>query len=215
MTMLEKLKEQLYELHLELPKNNLVKWTGGNVSARDSATGFVVIKPSGLRYEALRPEHMVILDLDGKRVEGDLKPSSDTASHLYIYRHRPDINGIVHTHSPYATAFAALGKPIPVYLTAMGDEFGGPVPCGGFALIGSEAIGQVVLESIGDSPAVLLKNHGVFTVGPSAEAAVKAAVMVEDVAHTVWIALQMGQPDEITPENVAKLHHRYTHEYGQ
>ena len=213
--MLEKLKEQLYELHLELPKNNLVKWTGGNVSARDSATGFVVIKPSGLRYEALRPEHMVILDLDGKRVEGDLKPSSDTASHLYIYRHRPDINGIVHTHSPYATAFAALGKPIPVYLTAMGDEFGGPVPCGGFALIGSEAIGQVVLESIGDSPAVLLKNHGVFTVGPSAEAAVKAAVMVEDVAHTVWIALQMGQPDEITPENVAKLHHRYTHEYGQ
>jgi L-ribulose-5-phosphate 4-epimerase len=215
MTMLEKLKEQLYELHLELPKNNLVKWTGGNVSARDPLTGFVVIKPSGLRYEALRPEHMVILDLDGKRVEGDLKPSSDTASHLYIYRHRPDINGIVHTHSPYATAFAALGKPIPVYLTAMGDEFGGPVPCGGFALIGSEAIGQVVVDSIGDSPAVLLKNHGVFTVGPSAEAAVKAAVMVEDVAHTVWIALQMGQPDEITPENVAKLHHRYTHEYGQ
>jgi L-ribulose-5-phosphate 4-epimerase len=215
MIMLEKLKEQLYELHLELPKNNLVKWTGGNVSARDPATGFVVIKPSGLRYEALRAEHMVILDLDGKRVEGDLKPSSDTASHLYIYRHRPDINGIVHTHSPYATAFAALGKPIPVYLTAMGDEFGGPVPCGGFALIGNEAIGQVVVDSIGDSPAVLLKNHGVFTVGPSAEAAVKAAVMVEDVAHTVWIALQMGQPDEITPENVAKLHHRYTHEYGQ
>jgi L-ribulose-5-phosphate 4-epimerase len=192
-----------------------VKWTGGNVSARDPLTGFIVIKPSGLRYEALRPEHMVILDLDGKRVEGDLKPSSDTASHLYIYRHRPDVNGVVHTHSPYATAFAALGKPIPVYLTAMGDEFGGPIPCGGFALIGSEAIGQVVVESIGDSPAVLLKNHGVFTVGPSAEAAVKAAVMVEDVAHTVWIALQMGQPDEITPENVAKLHHRYTHEYGQ
>ena len=213
--MLEKLKEQLYELHLELPKNNLVKWTGGNVSVRDPATGFVVIKPSGLRYEALRPEHMVILDLDGKRVDGDLKPSSDTASHLYIYRHRQDINGIVHTHSPYATAFAALGKPIPVYLTAMGDEFGGPVPCGGFALIGSEAIGQVVVDFIGDSPAVLLKNHGVFTVGPSAEAAVKAAVMVEDVAHTVWIALQMGQPDEITPENVAKLHHRYTQEYGQ
>ena len=115
-----------------------------------------MIKPSGLRYEALRPEHMVILDLDGKRVDGDLKPSSDTASHLYIYRHRPDIDGIVHTHSPYATAFAALGKPIPVYLTAMGDEFGGPVPCGGFALIGSEAIGQVVVESIGDFPAVLL-----------------------------------------------------------
>src|SRR5271157_4458200 len=213
--MLETLRAQIWKLHLELPKNNLVSWTGGNVSGRDPETGYVVIKPSGVRYEDLRPEHLVVLDMEGRAIEGDLRPSSDTASHLYIYRHRPDICGIVHTHSPYATAFAALGKPIPVYLTAMGDEFGGPVPCGGFALIGSEAIGQVVVDSIGDSPAVLLKNHGVFTVGPSAESAVKAAVMVEDVAHTVWIALQMGQPDEITPENVAKLHHRYTHEYGQ
>jgi L-ribulose-5-phosphate 4-epimerase len=175
----------------------------------------VVIKPSGVKYEDLRPEHLVILDADGKIVEGGLKPSSDTASHLYIYRHRPDVNGAVHTHSPYATAFAALGRPIPVYLTAMGDEFGGPIPCGGFALIGGEQIGQVVVESIGSSPAVLLKNHGVFTIGKTAEAAVKAAVMVEDVARTVWLALQLGQPDEIPPEDVAKLHHRYTHVYGQ
>jgi L-ribulose-5-phosphate 4-epimerase len=213
--MLESLREELWRLHMELPKNALVTWTGGNVSARDPQTGYVAIKPSGVRYEDLRPEHMVILDLDGQPVEGDLKPSSDTASHLYIYRHRPDVNGVVHTHSPYATAFAAVGRPIPVYLTAMGDEFGGPIPCGGFALIGSEAIGKVALESIGDSRAVLLKNHGVFTVGPSAEAAVKAAVMVEDVAHTVWLALQLGQPDEISPEDVAKLHYRYTHVYGQ
>ena len=213
--MLEQLKEQICQLHLELPKNGLVKWTGGNVSARDAETGYVVIKPSGVRYEDLKAEHLVIVDLDGKRVEGDLKPSSDTASHLYIYRNRQDIHGIVHTHSPYATAFAALGKPIPVYLTAMADEFGGPIPCGGFALIGGEEIGQVVVESIGDSPAVLLKNHGVFTVGPTAEAAVKAAVMVEDVARTVWIALQVGQPDEISAADVARLHHRYTHEYGQ
>jgi len=213
--MLEALREQLYQLHLELPKNNLVTWTSGNVSARDPETGYVVIKPSGVHYAALRPEHMVVLSLDGKRLEGDLKPSSDTSSHLYIYRHRPDVSGIVHTHSPYATAFAALGKPIPVYLTAMADEFGGPIPCGGFALIGGEEIGKVVVDSIGDSPAVLLKNHGVFTMGSSAQAAVKAAVMVEDVAHTVWIALQMGQPDEITPENVAKLHRRYLQDYGQ
>jgi L-ribulose-5-phosphate 4-epimerase len=213
--MLETLREELWRLHMELPKNNLVTWTGGNISGRDPQTGYVAIKPSGVRYEDLRPEHMVILDLDGQQVEGDLKPSSDTASHLYIYRHRPDVNGVVHTHSPYATAFAAVGRPIPVYLTAHGDEFGGPIPCGGFALIGSEAIGKVVLESIGDSRAVLLKNHGVFTVGPNAEAAVKAAVMVEDVAHTVWLALQLGQPDEISPEDVAKLHHRYTHVYGQ
>lgn len=213
--MLEELREQVWQLHLELPRNGLVRWTGGNVSARDPETGYVVIKPSGVHYESLRPEHLVIVGLDGQRIEGDLKASSDTASHLYIYRHRPDVCGVVHTHSPYATAFAALGRPIPVYLTAIADEFGGPIPCGGFALIGGEEIGQVVVESIGDSPAVLLKNHGVFTVGPTAEAAVKAAVMVEDVARTVWIAVQMGQPDEIPAEDVAKLHHRYTHEYGQ
>ena len=213
--MLEALREELWRLHMELPKNGLVTWTGGNVSARDPQTGYVAIKPSGVRYEDLKPEHMVIVDLNGQCIEGDLKPSSDTASHLYIYRHRPDVNGVVHTHSPYATAFAALGRPIPVYLTAMADEFGGPIPCGGFALIGSEEIGRVTLEAIGDSRAVLLKNHGVFTIGPTAEAAVKAAVMVEDVAHTVWIALQLGQPDEIPPEDVAKLHYRYTHVYGQ
>lgn len=213
--MLELIREQLYRLHLELPKNNLVTWTGGNVSARDPATGLVAIKPSGVRYEALRPEHMVVVDLDGRIVEGDLKPSSDTASHLYIYRHRPDVGGIVHTHSPYATAFAALGRPIPCVLTAMADEFGGPIPCGGFALIGGEEIGKVVVESIGRSVACLLKNHGVFTIGPDAEAAVKAAVMTEDVARTVWLALQLGQPEEIAPEDVAKLHDRYIHVYGQ
>jgi L-ribulose-5-phosphate 4-epimerase len=145
---------------MELPKNNLVTWTGGNVSERDPETGYVVIKPSGIRYETLRPEHMVIVDLEGNRIEGDLNASSDTDSHLYVYRHRPDVNGVVHTHSPYATAFAAVGKPIPVYLTAQADEFGGPIPCGGFALIGGEAIGRIVVESIGDSMAVLLKQHG-------------------------------------------------------
>ena len=213
--MLESLREQIWKLHLELPKNGLVTWTGGNVSARDPGTDYVVIKPSGVRYEDLRPEHMVVVDMEGKVVEGKLKFSSDTASHLYIYRHRSDVNGVVHTHSAYATAFAALGKPIPVYLTAMADEFGGPIPCGGFALIGGEDIGQIVVESIGDSPAVLLKNHGVFTIGKTAEAAVKVAVMTEDVARTVWLALQIGQPDEIPPELVAKLHYRYTHVYGQ
>lgn len=213
--MLESIREEVWQLHLELPKNNLVTWTGGNASARDPETGYVVIKPSGVRYENLRPEHLVIVDLDGNYIEGDLKPSSDTASHLYIYRHRADVNGVVHTHSPYATAFAAVGRPIPVYLTAIADEFGGPIPCGGFALIGSEDIGRVVVESIGDSPAVLLDRHGVFTIGATPERAVKAAVMVEDVARTVWYALQIGQPQEISPEDVAKLHHRYTHVYGQ
>ncbi len=213
--MLEQLKEQLWKLHLELPKNGLVTWTGGNVSARDPETNLVAIKPSGVMYEDLRPEDHVVLDLEGNIVEGKLKPSSDTASHLYIYRNRPDVNGVVHTHSAYATAFAAVGKPIPVYLTAIADEFGGTIPCAGFALIGGEEIGQQVVEHIGSSPAVLLKNHGVFTVGKSAKAAVKAAVMVEDVAKAVWLALQLGQPDVIPAEDVAKLHHRYTNVYGQ
>lgn len=213
--MLEALCETLWELHLELPKNDLVKWTGGNVSARDPETGYVVIKPSGVRYEDMTPEDMVIVDLDGDVIEGDLKPSSDTLSHLYIYRHRPDVGGVVHTHSPYATAFAAVGKPIPVCLTAIADEFGGPIPCGGFALIGSEAIGKAVLASIGSSSAVLLRKHGVFTIGPDAEAAVKAAVMTEDVAKAVWLAMQIGEPEPIAEEDVTKLHDRYSNVYGQ
>jgi len=213
--MLEKIKQELVELHLELPKNNLVAWTGGNVSARDAETGLVVIKASGIRYEEMRPEHMVVVDLDGNSIEGGLKPSSDTASHLYIYKHRPDVGGVVHTHSAYATAFAAVNKPIPVVLTAIADEFGGPIPCGGFAIIGDESIGKVVIESIGKSPAVLLKNHGVFTIGKNAKSAVKAAIMTEDNARTVWLALQIGTPDEIPPEDVEKLHYRYTHVYGQ
>ena len=213
--MLEQLKEQVWKLHLELPKNELVKWTGGNVSARDPESGLVVIKPSGVLYDELRPEDHVVVNLEGEIVEGSLKPSSDTASHLYIYRNRPDVNGVVHTHSPYATAFAAVGRPIPVYLTAIADEFGGPIPCAGFALIGGEEIGRQVVEHIGTSAAVLLKNHGVFTIGPTVRDAVKAAVMVEDVARAVWLALQLGQPDEIPAEDVAKLHDRYMNVYGQ
>jgi len=156
-----------------------------------------------------------VVDLDGRVIEGEMKASSDTASHLYIYRHMPEVNGVVHTHSNYATAFAALGKPIPPVLTAIGDEFGGPVPCGGFALIGGEQIGKIVVETIGHSPACLLKNHGIFTVGPTGEKALKAAVMVEDVAKTVWIALQIGTPDKIAAEDIAKLYDRYTNIYGQ
>jgi L-ribulose-5-phosphate 4-epimerase len=212
---IESIRQELVKLHLELPKNNLVTWTSGNVSIRDKESGYVVIKPSGIMYEDLKAEDMVVLDLDGKVIEGGYKPSSDTASHLYIYRHRADVFGIVHTHSSYATAFAAIGKPIPVYLTAQADEFGGPIPCGAFALIGGEEIGRVVVESIGNSPAIILKNHGVFTVGPSGKAAVKAAIMVEDVARTIWLAKQLGEPDEIPADMVEKLHYRYTHDYGQ
>jgi L-ribulose-5-phosphate 4-epimerase len=213
--MLEILKEEVCRLNLELPANNLVVWTSGNVSIRDQKTGYVVIKPSGVMFKDLQPEQMVVVNLDGETIEGALKASSDTASHLYIYRYMPEVNGVVHTHSNYATAFAALGKPIPPVLTAIADEFGGPIPCGEFALIGGEEIGRIVVETIGESPAVLLKNHGVFTVGETGKAAVKAAVMTEDAAKTVWLALQLGTPEEISPEDISKLHHRYTTEYGQ
>ncbi len=213
--LLPKLREQVCQLNLELPKNNLVAWTSGNVSARDPETGWMVIKPSGIMFADLTPENMVVLDLDGQVLEGDLKPSSDTYSHLYIYRDRPDVNGVVHTHSRYATAFAALGRPIPVYLTAQADEFGMAIPCGGFALIGNEDIGRVVCETIGDCTAVLLKNHGVFTIGKNAKSAVKSAVMLEDIAATIWLALQLGVPAEIPAEDVKQLNWRYQNVYGQ
>ena len=213
--MLEKLKEELVQLLLELPKNNLVVWTGGNVSARDHETGLVVIKPSGVKYDELRPEIMVVVNLDGIVVEGKLKPSSDTFAHVYVYRHRSDVYGVVHTHSTFATAWAAAGKPIPPVLTAICDEFGGPIPVGAYAKIGGDDIGKEILRSIGTSPAILMKNHGVFTIGKTPEAAVKTAVMVEDVARTVFYALQLGQLDEIPADEIARAHRRYLDEYGQ
>ena len=213
--MLEDFRKELVHLHSELPRNNLVAWTSGNVSLRDPQTGFVVIKPSGIRYEDLTPESMVIVDLDGKVVEGNHKPSSDTFAHVYVYRHRSDVNGVVHTHSTFATAWAAVGRPIPAVLTAICDEFGGAIPVGAYAKIGGDEIGKEIIHSIGNSPAILMRNHGVFTIGKTAEAAVKAAVMVEDVARTVFYALQLGQPDEIPAEEVARAHQRYLNEYGQ
>ncbi|HTX93186.1 MAG TPA: L-ribulose-5-phosphate 4-epimerase [Anaerolineales bacterium] len=213
--MLDELRLEICRLHAELPRHNLVAWTSGNVSGRDPATGLVVIKPSGIRYENLAPENMVVVDLAGKVVEGKHKPSSDTFAHVYVYRQRPDVNGMVHTHSTFATAWAAAGKPIPPVLTAICDEFGGPIPVGAYAKIGGDEIGREIVRSIGESPAILMKNHGVFTVGKTPEAAVKAAVMVEDVARTVYYALQIGQPDEIPAEEVARAHRRYLEEYGQ
>lgn len=213
--MLEDLREEVCALHLELPRNGLVAWTSGNVSARAPGTDLVVIKPSGVMYRDLSPDKLVILDLDGKRIEGSLKPSSDAATHLYIYRQRPDVLGIVHTHSTYATAFAAAGKPIPPFLTAVCDEFGGPIPIGELAPIGGEEIGREVVRVIGGGKAVLMKSHGVFTVGKNAAAAVKAAVMVEDAARTLFAAYQLGGPIPIEPAMVARLYKRYTEEYGQ
>jgi len=211
------LREQVCALNRELPRHQLVAWTSGNVSARDPDSGLVVIKPSGVRFDDLTPASMVIVDTDGRSVEGDLSPSSDTASHCYIYRHMPAVNGVVHTHSRFATAFATLKRDIPCITTAMADEFGGPIPCGGFALIGGEQIGEIVVETLRGrrSPACLLQNHGVFATGPTAEKAVQAAVMTEDNAAIVWAALQLGTPLEIAQADIDRLNHRYQHIYGQ
>lgn len=215
--LLEALRREVCELHAELPRNNLVAWTSGNISARDPESGLVVIKPSGIKFPDLTPENMVVVDINGKIVEGDYKASSDTASHCYIYRAMPQVNGVVHTHSRYATAFAVLGREIPCVTTAMGDEFGGSIPCGGFALIGGEEIGQVVVETLkgSRSPSCLLQSHGVFATGGSAEAAVKAAIMTEDNAAIVWTALQIGTPLTIAQSDIDRLYDRYQNVYGQ
>lgn len=211
----EELRRTVCAMNLELPKWGLVTWTSGNVSGRDSDTGYVVIKPSGVRYENLTPQSMVVVDLEGQVIEGPLKPSVDTATHLYVYRHRSDVAGIVHTHSAYATSFAALGQSIPVYLTAMGDEFGTEIPIGNYCEIGGEHIGEEIVRVIGTSPAALIKSHGVFTIGPDPESAVKAAVMTEDVARTVHLALLRGQPSLIPADEVARLRRAYLSNYGQ
>ena len=215
--LLESLRQEVALLHGELPRNGLVTWTSGNVSGRDPVTGLVVIKPSGVRYEDLTPANMVVVDLDGKVMEGNLQPSTDCGSHLYIYRHRPEVNSVVHTHSPFATAFAAVGEGIPCVMTAIADEFGGPIPCGNYARIGNEDIGAEVVRLLEQQscPALLLKQHGVFTVGKTVTAAVKAAVMVEDVARTVFYARQLGKLENLPEEEIRVAHERYTNAYGQ
>jgi L-ribulose-5-phosphate 4-epimerase len=213
--MLSELRHEVCRMNLELPRNGLVAWTSGNVSGKDAATGLVVIKPSGVRYDSLCSENMVIVDAEGKVVEGELRPSSDVHAHLHIYLQRTDVGGIAHTHSTFATAFAALGRSIPACLTAICDEFGGPIPCGGYATVGGDEIGQEVVKGIGRSPAILLKNHGVFAIGATPEAAVKAAVMTEDAAKTVFFACLLGQPEEIPPEEIERAYRRYAQEYGQ
>lgn len=213
--LLPELRAVVCEMNKELPRNHLVTMTSGNVSGRDPETGYVVIKPSGVVFARLTPDSLSVVDLDGAVVESDLAPSVDTPTHLYIYRHMPHVNGIVHTHSNYATSFAALGRPIPAVLTAIADEFGGPIPCGPYCQIGGEQIGQAVVEHIGDCRAILLQNHGVFTVGPGPAAALKAAVMVEDAAKTVHLAMLLGEPIPIPEEEVRRGHKRYQEEYGQ
>ena len=213
----QRLRAEVAALHAELTRYQLVIWTAGNVSARVPGADLMVIKPSGVSYDELSADAMVVCDLDGNLVEGDRSPSSDTAAHAYVYRHLPQVGGVVHTHSTYATAWASRGEAIPCVLTMIADEFGGEIPVGPFALIGDDSIGRGIVETLSHSrsPAVLMQNHGPFTVGKDARAAVKAAVMVEDVARTVHVARQLGEPLAMDPSDVDALYDRYQHAYGQ
>lgn len=213
----ESLKVEVAALHAELPRNNLVVWTAGNVSARVPGADLLVIKPSGVSYDELTPEAMVVCDFDANLVEGERNPSSDTAAHAYVYRHMPEVGGVVHTHSDYATAWAARREPIPCVLTMIADEFGGDIPIGPFALIGDDSIGRGIVETLraSRSRAVLMANHGPFTIGRDARDAVKAAVMVEDVARTVHLARQLGDTVPIAQSDIDQLFQRYQNVYGQ
>jgi L-ribulose-5-phosphate 4-epimerase len=216
-----KVRQVVSDLHQELVKNQLVVWTGGNVSERikfeDGSADLFVIKPSGVSYEELTADEMVVCDLDGNVVAGNRSPSSDTAAHAYVYRNMPEVGGVVHTHSNYACAWAAIGEPIPCVLTAIADEFGGEIPLGPFAIIGDDSIGKGIVATLKGhrSPAVLMQNHGVFTIGPNAKAAVKAAVMCEDAAKSVYIARQLGTPLPIAKADIDSLHTRYQNVYGK
>jgi len=214
-------RERVARLHAELPANGLVVWTAGNVSERVPGAELFVIKPSGVRYSELSPDNMTVCTLEGEKIDdgtpASLSPSSDTAAVAYVFRHMPEVGGVVHTHSTYATAFAALHRPIPCVLTMMGDEFGGEVPVGPFAIIGDDSIGRGIVETLRSSrsPAVLMANHGPFTVGKNAEAAVKAAAMVEEVARTVATAQLLGDPVPVAQEHIDALYQRYQNVYGQ
>jgi len=211
------LRAQLVVLHAELPRNNLVVWTAGNVSARVPGRDLLVIKPSGVSYDELNAEAMVVTDLDGNLVEGSRSPSSDTAAHAYVYRNMPEVGGVVHTHSTYACAWSAIGLPVPCVLTMMADEFGGEIPVGPFALIGDDSIGRGIVETLqhSRSRAVIMKNHGPFTIGRNATEAVKAAVMCEEVCRAVFLARQLGDPLPIAQQHIDSLFHRYQNVYGQ
>jgi L-ribulose-5-phosphate 4-epimerase len=214
-------RHDVASLHHELVRYGLVVWTGGNVSARVPDSELFVIKPSGVSYDDLDPMNMILCDLDGQVIPqtpgSERNPSSDTAAHAYVYRNMPEVGGVVHTHSSYATAWAARGEPIPCVVTAMADEFGGDIPVGPFAIIGDDSIGRAIVATLSGhrSPAVLMQNHGVFTIGADARAAVKAAVMVEDVARTVHLARQLGNPIAIPQDAIDALYDRYQHVYGQ
>lgn len=212
---LKKLREEVWAANLAIFRGGLVTMHSGNASGIDRKRGLILIKPSGMDYDQLRPEDLVVTDLDGRKIAGKWNPSVDLPHHLYLYRHCPDIGGVIHTHSNYATCFALLGRAIPVYLTAIADEFGAEIPCAPYVDNKGDHIGETILKHMGKSPAILLGNHGAFTWGRDPRAALKASVMLEDVAKACYLALALGKPKALPPEEVKKWYDRYHTTYGQ
>jgi len=211
----EQLRHEVWETNLGIFRAGLVTMHAGNASGIDRRHGLVIIKPSGMDYDKLRPADMVVVDLEGRKLKGKWKPSVDLPHHLYLYQHRPEIGGVIHTHSNYATAFALLGRPIPVYLTAIADEFGAEVPCAPYVDNVGDHIGEAILQHMGKAPAILLAQHGVFTWGPTPRAALKSAVMLEDIAKTCFLAMLLGEPQPLPPDEIQKWYNRYHTTYGQ
>lgn len=213
--LLEKLRTEVCQANKELKNNNLVLWTSGNVSARDPESGYVVIKPSGVLFDDLTPESISVVDLNGNLIEGDYKPSVDTASHLYVYKHRADINGIVHTHSPYATSFSITGDSLEIYTTTSAAVFGGPIPISDFATIGEEEIGMEIVDKIGDSKAIFIRNHGVFTIGEDYNTALKTSIILEETAQSVHYAMCRKSIEPLSEDVVNRGYEVYNATYGQ
>lgn len=213
--LLSDLRARVLDANIQLPREGLVAMTSGNASGRDPETGLVVIKPSGLPYPQLRPETLVVVDLDGTVVDGDLRPSIDTSAHLEVYRRRPDVGGVIHTHSPYATSFAILEEPLPPVVTALADEFGGGVPCTAEVVVGGPALGRVAVEAAPTGRAVLLRRHGVLTFDHDVEGALRAAVMVEECAHAIALAAARATPTPMDPAIIAQAHKFHNDNYGQ
>ena len=213
--MLESLKEEVCDQNHELPRNGLVVGSGGNVSGRDPDTGLIVIKPSGIKFSKLTADTMVVVDIGGNVVEGEMKPSVDTGIHLYIYRNRPDVFGVTHTHSPYATSFAARGERIPAILTPITHILGRDVPCSRYATPGEVDTGQAIIETADGGWAVLVKSHGVFTMGKSAAEATSIAVYLEEAAMTTHLAMLRGPVDELPEEEIERCYNWFRKNYGQ
>ncbi len=209
------LREEVCAMNLELPKQGLVVWTGGNVSGIVRETGHVIIKPSGVQFEELTPENMVVTDMEGHVVEGDYKPSVDLGIHLYIYQHRADIGGICHTHAPYCSSFALLGQDLPAATTPIAHLLGHDVRCTEYVRPGFVETGRAIIDTIGDGYAVLVKKHGPFTVGPTPTYAVKVAVYLEEAAKTIHLAMLRGEVERFSPGELERSFNFYKTEYGQ